>query len=380
MLVSNACAPDRRVLREAEALVEQGHQVRVIAWDRAGGHAARETIDGVQIERVAVASAYGTGLRRLGQWPTYARHVLARLRQADWQAVHCHDLDTLPIGFAHTRRRGVPLIFDAHESYPDLIAPQVPGWAVTVVRWMERLLVRRVDALITVGELLAEHYRSRAHRVVVVRNCPPAGPMSSDPASLRSAWRLEDQELVVCYVGGFTRGRVILPLIEAVNADPTVGLVLVGDGPQAQAVFDAMGDSNRIAYLGPRVSPARVVEIMRAADAVYYGLRPDFPNNRFSSPNALYGALAAGRPLLTTDVGEISQVVREEGCGLILPETPGSCGPTAAAIGQALAELRVPDLRAAMARKARRAGETKYNWRVARAALLDLYQQLWGVV
>jgi glycosyltransferase involved in cell wall biosynthesis len=250
----------------------------------------------------------------------------------------------------------------------------VPGWAVAVARWLERFLVRRVDALVTVGELLAEHYRHWARRVVVVRNCQPAGPVASDVAGLRSRWGLDDQALLVCYIGGFTRGRVIVPLIEAVRADPAVGLVLVGDGPQAQAILDAIGDSGRIVFLGPRVPPEQVVEIMRAADVVYYGLRADFPNNRFSSPNALYSALAAGRPLLTTDVGEISQVVRDEGCGLVLPD------PSAVAIGRALTELQAPDVRAAMAGRARRAGEAEYNWRAAEEALLDLYRGLWGSV
>jgi glycosyltransferase involved in cell wall biosynthesis len=392
MLVSNACAPDRRVLREAEAIAQRGHQVKVIAWDREGGHAAKEKMGLVEIERVAVPSTYGSGMRRLGQWPAYARQVLAGLGQKEWHAVHCHDLDTLPIGYAYARRRDTPLVFDAHESYPDLIAPQVPGWFVNVARWLERFLVRRVDALITVGELLAEHYRPWAKRVAVVRNCHRAGPASSNLAALRSGWKLEDQklvicyiggledqELVICYIGGFTRGRVILPLIEAVKADPTLGLVLVGDGPQAPAIFDAMGGNGRIVYLGPRVPPDRVVEIMRATDVVYYGLRSDFPNNRFSSPNALYAALAAGRPLLTTGIGEISQVVREEGCGLILPES-ATGSPTVDAMSQALTELRVPEIRAEMAQEALRAGEEKYNWSAAEATLLDLYRQLWGCV
>lgn len=374
MLVSNACAPDRRVLREARVLAERGHQVRVIAWDRQGRYPARETLDGVEIERIAVRSAYGTGLRRLGQWPAYARRAWAYLRQENWDAVHCHDLDTVPIAYAYTRRHRIPLVFDAHESYPDLIAPQVPGWAVAVVRWMERFLVRRVDALVTVGDLLAEHYRHWASWVVVVRNCQPFAPGSSEPVPRRSEWGLQDAELVVCYVGGFTRGRVILPLIEAVAADPSVGLVLVGEGPQAQVLMDAIGDSSRITYLGPRVPPDQVVNIMTAADVVYYGLRSDFPNNRFSSPNALYSALAAGRPLLTTDVGEISHIVRTEGCGLILLE------PTVEALGAGLAELRQPEARAAMAQSAVRAGKTKYNWATAQAELLELYRGLWGDV
>jgi glycosyltransferase involved in cell wall biosynthesis len=284
MLVSNACAPDRRVLREAQALAARGHYVKVIAWDREGTYPARETVTSVEIERVAVPSAYGSGLKRLRQWPAFVREAYARVREAEWHAVHCHDLDTLPIGYVCARRYGLPLIFDAHESFPDLAAPRLPGWSVALLRLLESALIRRVDALITVGDLLAGHYRRWARRVVV--------------------------QLVACYIGGFTMGRVILPLVDAVKANPLFGLVLVGDGPQLHTVLQAAEGIDRIAYLGPRVPPARVVDIMRAADVVYYGLRSDFPNNRFSSPNTLYAALAAGRPLVTTDVGEISHVVR----------------------------------------------------------------------
>ena len=43
------------------------------------------------------------------------------------------------------------------------------------------------------------------------------------------------------------------------------------------------------------------------------------PNARFSAPNKLYEALAAGRPLITGDFGEIADVVREAECGIVLP-------------------------------------------------------------
>jgi glycosyltransferase involved in cell wall biosynthesis len=290
----------------------------------------------------------------------------------DWDSVHCHDLDTLPIGYVHTRRQDIPLVFDAHESYPDLIARQTPAWAGVMIRWLERFLVRRVDALVTVGDLLAEHYRPWAARVVVVRNCQQPGPVQPALVSQRSERRPQGTELVVCYVGGFTRGRVILPLIEAVANDPTVGLLLVGEGPQAEALLEAIGDLERIVYLGPRVPPDQVVNLMKSADVVYYGLRSDYPNNRFSSPNALYGALEAGRPLLTTNVGEISLIVRDEGCGLVLGE------PTVEAIGLALTELRDVEVRAGMARRAEYAARTKYNWKTSETRLLGLYRDLWG--
>jgi glycosyltransferase involved in cell wall biosynthesis len=373
MLVSNACAPDRRVLREGQALAAGGHAVRVIAWDRQGKYAPQEVMGGVEIERIAVSAAYGSGLRRAASWPAFARRAWTRLTTTAWNAVHCHDLDTLPIGYAYTRRHAAPLVFDAHESYPDLAAPRLPTWATTGLRLLERFLVPRADALITVGELLATHYQPWAKRVVVVRNCPLPVDVPSDAAGFRARWGLEDVGLLLCYIGGFTHGRVILPLIDAVRAEPRVGLVLVGHGPQAGDILAAAEGVQRIVHLGERVAPEEVVPIMRACDVVYYGLRSDYPNNRFSSPNALYSALEAGRPLLTTDVGEISLVVRTEECGLVMAE------PTADGVRAALAELSDPTLRVSMGRNARRAAETRYNWDSAKAALLDLYSDLWAL-
>jgi glycosyltransferase involved in cell wall biosynthesis len=172
---------------------------------------------------------------------------------------------------------------------------------------------------------------------------------------------------------------VILPLIEAVKADASLGLVLVGEGPQAATLLAAAGGVDRIVYLGERVPLDQVVEIMQAADVVYYGLRADHPNNHFSSPNALYSALAAGRPLLTTGVGEISQVVQTEGCGVVIggADSPQAQPPTAQAIAAALAQLRPAHVRAAMSQNARHAAETTYNWPAAEAELLNLYQDLW---
>ena len=77
-----------------------GCQVRVIGPGTATGkRLARECVDGVDVERVFVSSTHGAWrdsdrLLHLGLCPdayTGPENTLRRL--------HCHDLDTLPIGF-----------------------------------------------------------------------------------------------------------------------------------------------------------------------------------------------------------------------------------------------------------------------------------------
>ncbi len=73
----------------------------------------------------------------------------------------------------------------------------------------------------------------------------------------------------------------------------------------------------RILFVG-FVSGRQIADYTCAGDVVYYGFDPKNPNARFSAPNKLYEALAAGRPLITGDFGEIADVVRSSGCGIVL--------------------------------------------------------------
>ena len=61
MLLSNAFDPDPRVHREALALVEAGHQVTILCWDRDREAKLTEVVDGIHLERIYVDSTHGRG-------------------------------------------------------------------------------------------------------------------------------------------------------------------------------------------------------------------------------------------------------------------------------------------------------------------------------
>ena len=41
--------------------------------------------------------------------------------------IHCHDLDTLPLGFVLGKLKRKPIVYDAHESFPDMLEGSVPS-------------------------------------------------------------------------------------------------------------------------------------------------------------------------------------------------------------------------------------------------------------
>jgi len=107
-----------------------------------------------------------------------------------------------------------------------------------------------------------------------------------------------------------------------------------------------------------------------AADVVYYGFDPANPNARYSAPNKLFEALAAGRLLITGDFGEIAEVVKTAGCGIVLGEYRVD------EIRRALESLADAELRKFMAERAREYGRAVMNWEKGEAVLHRQYSEL----
>ncbi len=368
MLLSNAFRPDPRVHKEARSLARAGHTVTVICWDRQGEFAPREYLDGFEIRRLAIRSAYGAGSRQLFYLPRFWRRALLELGTLKPHLIHCHDLDTTLPGYGYALTHRLPWIFDAHECYPEQMRAQVNPLIYRGLQWLEKIMTQRATCVITVGNLLAKHLESLGGRVTIVGNYQPLGDCGPGPLS-RAAIGLKQDDFVTAYIGGFTRERLILPLIEATQYHPDLVVLILGDGPQRPAIETVLPSYPNVHYKG--WAPLEQVPYYTAlADVIYYGLDGSDKNSQYSTPNALFNALAAGKPLLTTNVGEIAHIVRQEQCGIVVEQ------PSPYALAQALLQLRDPSLRATLGVNARRAAQSRYNWAIAEATLLDVYQQL----
>src|SRR5262245_60730858 len=127
MLLTNAYDPDPRVRQEALSLIGMGCRVHILAWDRDMRAAAFESVEGVEVERVFLRSTHGRGATQIIFYIWLYLKMLWRGWRVDFDAVHCHDLDTLPLGFILGKLRRKPIVYDAHESFPDMLEGNVPG-------------------------------------------------------------------------------------------------------------------------------------------------------------------------------------------------------------------------------------------------------------
>ena len=90
-----------------------------------------------------------------------------------------------------------------------------------------------------------------------------------EAAQIRAGLELVPDDLMVTYIGGFSRNRMLLPLIETAKLLPQVQFHLWGDGVQRTDVEQAAAHYPNVHYHG-WLGAADLPRYFKAADIIYY--------------------------------------------------------------------------------------------------------------
>lgn len=201
-------------------------------------------------------------------------------------------------------------------------------------------------------------------RVVRIANGIDLAPFGRDPEpGIIPGLSRNEGDLVVGTLAGLRPVKNIPRLVRAVAAQgSTVKLVIVGEGPErANIAREAarLGISDRLIMPGFLANPARYLGHFDV-----FALSSD--SEQF--PISIIEAMAAGLPIVATDVGDVKSIVSDENAPLIVPATDDAA--YANALGRLLSSA---DLRSTLGRANAAKAVTAYGEQAMIAAYSSLY-------
>jgi glycosyltransferase involved in cell wall biosynthesis len=178
----------------------------------------------------------------------------------------------------------------------------------------ERRVWRRTDLLVSPSRALSERARAFGQeRVLVLPNAVDPARFAGAKArrdEVRRSLALDDR-FVVGFAGSLKPWHDLGTLVAAVSRLPAElppALLLVGEGPErARLERQASSAGVRLALSGA-VPHAQVGEFLVAMDVCFAGLPPD-PDYRYFSPLKALEYLAAGRPAVVAEAGDLEPLV-----------------------------------------------------------------------
>jgi glycosyltransferase involved in cell wall biosynthesis len=182
-------------------------------------------------------------------------------------------------------------------------------------------------------------------------------------------------EPVVAYAGHLYAWKGVDVLLEALADVPKARGLIVGgqakepDFARLEALATELGIRDRMTFTG-MVEPARVAGFLRQAHVLALPNPASAISTRFTSPLKLFEYMAAGRPIVASDLPSIREVLHHEVDALLV--TPGD--PTAMA-GAIERLIRDPALSARLAAAALAAAPA-YSWERRAERLEELLNEM----
>jgi glycosyltransferase involved in cell wall biosynthesis len=352
-----------QTMETCHALARRGHQVHLVVRP----DSATPPRDPCEYYGLPATASLSIERVRVPAWPAarraaYVAHCLwkaAGPRGSD--VVLTRDLTVAALLLRLPSAWRAPLVYESHgfapavgEELPQLLAGAAVSSATKRRRLeaRERFVWNRADGYVTITGALARELETRfgpRPRLAVV----------PDGARLRDVGNLGLREVpgpcapVIGYAGHLYPWKGLDVLLGALQRLPDAQGLIVGglDGEPDLARVRALAEQlapGRVVFTG-QVDPPRVPALLRDADVLVLPNPPNRTSAAYTSPLKLFEYMAAGRPIVASDLPSLREVLRPDDNAVLFEA--GNPEALAAGIARVLGDAGLASRLAARARE-----------------------------
>jgi len=323
---------DVRVEKMADFLVQSGHEVSLLCRTTRG-RPARETIKGVEIERLMVLEPAGYRVNRIFDLPIpinpcwYVK-ILGHCRRRQTDVIICRDIPLVLPSLAVGRALRIPVILDMAENYPAMFQDFIRdsrGWKKLarfvmknpqIASGVERFALKRLAHVFVVIEESRERLIELGvppGKISIVSNTPSLSKATTDRFDVPEGLRL-------IYIGQLQQSRGVAVAIKAFSIicrkRRDVHLFIGGKGEQElefEALVERLGLGNSVHLLG-WVEPEDTYRWINSCDV---GIVPLQNTRQLAGTiaNKLFDFMLCGKPVLVSDLPPMKRIVADHHCG-----------------------------------------------------------------
>ena len=242
-----------------------------------------------------------------------ARRQLEKIiAQVKPDIIHTH---TFKAGYLiRVKKQSIPVVHTFHGHLLD--DPEFSGFKSTIIAKIESLLAKKATKLVTVGRRVSEELLEQGIGIKAQYVNIPPGVVALDVTSKEQALKnlnLEDNgKPIVGWIARVTGVKNPMRALEVADALPDTHFVMAGGGDLLDQVKAAAPANVRV------IGWADAADLLGASEIILS------TSENEGMPVALIEAQLAGKAVVATDVGSVSEVILNHETGIVTNKNAGS--------------------------------------------------------
>jgi glycosyltransferase involved in cell wall biosynthesis len=354
---------DQSVHKVAKALSKNGHNVKLLIWDRQNTLKCSH-VD-YAISRFTLEAPYDR-LSVVFYLPIWWAFEFLFLLRNDSDVIHACDFDTLIPALLIRYFKKVKICYTIYDFYADTVLIKIPSAFRKFVASLEKFSIVFVDVIFLVDESRLKQIKgSKISKVVYINNSPPD--------CLGSGFgQIEHTEVLrIFYAGVINEYRGLEYIINAVRELNNVNLIIAGKGPDEDLLKREIRTARDAVQFVGYLPYEKVLEKEMDSDILFAFYDCALPAHKYASPNKLFEAMMCKKPIIVSDGSTMADIVRRVDCGIVVPY--GDIEAIKAAI---LKLQNDPKLRQKLGENGRKAYDDEFSWKIMEHRLIDAYAKL----